>query len=51
LRLGEAIGRPAIIEKRPSHFTDDEHIGLFRDALARLATVLAHQRERIGSFH
>ncbi len=50
-RLGEAVGRTAVVEQRPAEFADHEHVGLAGDALARLAAVLSHQRKRIRPFH
>ena len=45
-RPGEAVRWPAIIEKGPTEFADDEHIGAFRHALARFAAVRTHETLR-----
>src|ERR1700724_42285 len=50
-RPGEAVRWPAIIEKGPTEFADDEHIGAFRHALARFAAVRTHERESVGPPH
>ena len=44
----EAVRWPAIVEKGPTEFADDEHVGALRHALARLAAMGAHEREGVG---
>ena len=51
LRPGETVGWPAVIEKGPTEFADNEHIGVLRHALARFAAVRAHERESVGPPH
>src|ERR1019366_7158726 len=51
LRTGETVGWPAVIEKGPTEFADDEHIGVLHHALARFAAVRAHERESVGPPH
>jgi hypothetical protein len=49
--VGETVGWPAVIEKGPTEFADDQHIGVLRHALARFAAVRAHEREGVGPPH
>src|SRR5262249_24325380 len=49
--LRQAVRRPAVVEQRPAKLANHEHVGLSRDALARISASLTHQRKRVRPFH
>ena len=47
----ELVGRPTIIQQRPTQLTDDEQVCSLGNGLARRSAMLAHYLESFSSGH